>query len=129
MGSALSHAGVPMWKMVFNAGSQTHAATAPYFLGPPGNVTSFLENQFIASNATLAAIMRDYFLSFVTELDPNAASFSGADRPYWPQYDTPADAAEFTVLEVNYTTIGSRPDSDDSAQCDFFFAEGEVVRN
>ncbi|KAJ9644670.1 Golgi apyrase [Coniosporium tulheliwenetii] len=99
MGSALSHAGVPVWKMVFNAGSQTHASTAPYLLGPPGNVTSFIENQFIASNATLAAIMRDYFLSFATELDPNTASFSGVDRPYWPQYDTPADAAEFTVLE------------------------------
>jgi carboxylesterase type B len=129
MGAAFSHAGLPIWKMVFNAGDKLHDATAPYLLGIPGNVTSFIQSTTTASNATLATIMKEYFLSFATELDPNAASFSGVGRPYWPQYQTPACAYRFAVLEVNDTTIGTRPDPDASARCDFFHAESDVVRN
>lgn len=129
LGTAFSRAGVPVWKMVFNAGSELHAATAPYLLAPPGNVTSFSQERTTPSNATLVAIMKDYFLSFAAELDPNAASISGIRRPYWPQYKTPAYAENFAVLEVNQTWIGVRSDPDASALCNFFHAENAAVRN
>ena len=34
MASAMADAGVPAWKLVFNAGTQLHGATSPFLLQP-----------------------------------------------------------------------------------------------
>lgn len=77
---------------------------------------------------TLSYIMKDYFLSFATDLNPNARSFTNTPKPYWPEYN-PVGTNNFTILDVNYTMIGATPDFDATPQCDFFHAESYVVRN
>jgi len=72
--------------------------------------------------------MKDWYLGFVINLDPNSISNSGTSKPYWPQYQTPG-VMNFTVMDVNYTMIGINPDPDASAQCDFFHGQSYVVRN
>jgi hypothetical protein len=92
--------------------------------------------------------MKDWFISFVTDLDPNARSFSleGEGKPFWPLYNprlgtaAAADAAddsttteggslEFAMMDVNYTQVGVVPDFDVSDKCDFWFGRSWVVRN
>ena len=79
--------------------------------------------------------MKDWFISFVTDLNPNAKSFSNStvDKPVWPLYNsqlgTEGGVPEFAVMDVNYTQIGVIPDLDVSAQCDFFHSSSYDVRN
>jgi hypothetical protein len=97
------------------------------------------------NNSTLAAYMKDWFISFVTDLDPNAHSFSpeSEGKPFWPLYnprlgtaavsgnDTTAEGGniEFAIMDVNYTQVGVIPDFDVSGKCDFWFGRSWVVRN
>ena len=87
------------------------------------------------NNATIAAYMKDWFISFVTDLDPNAKSFSNStvNKPVWPLYNsqlgTQGDVPEFAVMDVNYTQIGVIPDLDVSGKCDFWHGQSYVVRN
>jgi len=80
------------------------------------------------NNMTLANIMKDYYLGFVLNLDPNSVSNSGTPKPQWPQY-SPAGATDFTVMDVNYTMMGAIPDMDANARCDFFHSQSFVIRN
>ena len=78
--------------------------------------------------------MKDWFISFVTDMDPNANSYYGLDKPHWPVYNPRlgtdgTGAPEFAVMDVNYTQIGVIPDLDVSAQCDFFHTSSYDVRN
>jgi hypothetical protein len=90
--------------------------------------------------------MKDWFISFVTDLDPNARSFSpeGEAKPFWPLYNPrlgtaaatsddnpPAEGGnlEFAIMDVNYTQVGVIPDFDVSDKCDFWFGRSFVVRN
>jgi hypothetical protein len=78
--------------------------------------------------------MKDWFLSFITDLDPNANTyFNITDKPHWPAYNsrrgTEGGIPEFAVMDVNYTQIGVIPDLDVSAQCDFFLSSSYDVRN
>ena len=117
MATAASDLEIPTWKLVFNAGSQLHGATSPFLFAPES-----------ANNQTLSLILQDYFLSFVVDLDPNTVSYSGAAKPFWPQYQA---SAEFPVLSINYTEVGAVSDKyyDATSKCDFFHAESYVVRN
>jgi hypothetical protein len=88
------------------------------------------------NNATIAAYMKDWFISFVTDLDPNAKSFSNNttnEKPFWPLYNaqlgTEGDVPEFAVMDVNYTQIGVIPDLDVSGKCDFWHGQSYVARN
>jgi hypothetical protein len=89
------------------------------------------------NNSTLAAYMKDWFISFVTDLDPNARSFSpeGEGKPFWPLYNPRLGTAgggedvEFAIMDVNYTQVGVIPDFDVSDKCDFWFGRSFVVRN
>jgi hypothetical protein len=69
--------------------------------------------------------MKDWFLSFITDMDPNANTyFNITDKPHWPVYNSCLGAngsvtPEFAVMDVNHTQIGVIPDLDVSAQCDF----------
>lgn len=78
--------------------------------------------------------MKDWFISFVTDMDPNANSYYGLeDKPHWPMYNPHLGndevVPEFAVMDVNYTQIGVIPDLDVSAQCDFFHSSSYDVRN
>ncbi|KAI9663984.1 MAG: hypothetical protein M1821_007475 [Bathelium mastoideum] len=123
MATAVAGVGQPVYKLNFDAGNELHAATQPFLLTvPPGD----------ANNATLALLMRDYFASFATSLDPNAVSYSGTPKPTWPLYLTSGSngtSGTFNRLSVNYTMIGTTEDFDASPQCDFFHGQSYVVRN
>jgi hypothetical protein len=110
------------------------------------NANTFFSPLFPAiNNSTLAAYMKDWFISFVTHLDPNAQSFStpeiSATKPFWPKYNGGGSGDgsgsggdgegefEFNIMDVNYTQVGVVPDFDVSDKCDFWFGRGEVVRN
>ena len=126
MSSALSDAGQPTYKLLFNAGSQLHAATGP--LMQQSNESPAV------NNATLAQWMKEWFISFTTDLDPSARSFaSGPQKPAWPVYNavlgTEGGVPEFAVMSVNYTQAGVIGDLDVSAQCDFFHGASYTVRN
>jgi len=108
MATSVANYGLPVWKLKFAAGSEVHGATIPFVystsINPSGN------------NATIGAIMRDYFVSFFVHQDPNKQSFSDVAKPYWDPYNA---GGTFNVLQVNYTMIGVDPDADASPQCDF----------
>lgn len=134
MATAVSDWGQPTWKLIFNAGSQLHGADSPFLWGParksPKTSCSLaaLTPSKAPNNMTIANIMKDWYLGFVLNLDPNSVSNSGTPKPYWPQYQT-LDVANFTVMDVNYTQIGAIPDMDASARCDFFHSQSYVARN
>ena len=85
--------------------------------------------------------MKDWFISFVTDLDPNAVSYSGVDKPFWPRYnanflgggggggDNMTAVPEFAVMDVNYTQIGVIPDLDVNARCEFLHGGSFDIRN
>ena len=119
MGRASADFGQPTWKLLFDAGSELHAATAPFL---------FSMNDTEIGNTTIGDIMKDWFLSFTLHLDPNVQSFTSASKPYWPQYVIPG-SNNFTIMDVNYTQIGIEQDFDAKPGCDFFHAESYEVRN
>lgn len=161
MASAMADAGVPAYKLVFNAGTQLHGAISPFLFSaedtnskPKNSSSSFPpprnpplshndlhptnhSHQTDGNNSTLAAYMKDWYISFVTDLDPNAQSFTPnatADKPYWPLYNsrlgTDGDGTpEFAIMDVNYTQVGVIPDFDVSDKCDFWHGQSYVVRN
>jgi carboxylesterase type B len=117
MATALSAVGVPVYKLRFAAGTELHAATQPFLLDvPPAD----------SNNRTLGLLLRDYFISFAVEGDPNAVSYSGTVKPEWPLYFSDGG---FNVLDVNYTMIGAIPDYDAGPRCDFFHGQSYIVRN
>jgi hypothetical protein len=77
---------------------------------------------------TLANILKDWYLGFVTNLDPNSISNSGTPKPYWPQYQESQDV-DFSIMSINYTMMGVTPDFDANERCDFFHGQSYVVRN
>ncbi|KAK0261024.1 hypothetical protein B0A54_11791 [Friedmanniomyces endolithicus] len=116
--TASSDWGQPTWKMIFDAGTELHGADGPFLWGPAAS----------ANNATLANIMKDWYLGFVLNLDPNSVNYSKTPKPYWPQYQSPG-SANFSVMDVNYTQIGVIPDMDANPRCDFLHGQSYVVRN
>lgn len=72
--------------------------------------------------------MKDWFLSFATDLDPNVKSYTNVSKPYWPQYTTPG-VGNLSIMDVNYTMMGVIPDTDANTGCDFFHGQSYAVRN
>ncbi|OCL08234.1 alpha/beta-hydrolase [Glonium stellatum] len=130
MASALSDWGLPVWKLIFNAGSQQHGATHSIIFDITYGCKSIIliTKTSAGQNRTLASITKDWMLSFTTHLDPNAVAYSGVEKPYWPKYQA-AGTSNFSVIDVNYTQIGVVGDFDVSAQCDFWHAMSYIVRN
>lgn len=78
--------------------------------------------------------MTSYWASFAVTHDPNPMRMAGA--PFWPSYvsggaGTPANGESigFSVLGVTYVSIGTTPDPDSGAKCDFFGSRGWQIRN
>ena len=137
MASAASDWGLPTWKLIFDAGTQLHGADSPYLWGFKSSKPSHVFRNLLqpltslipaADNVTIANSMKDWYLGFVLNLDPNSISNSGTPKPYWPQYQV-SNGTNFTVMDVNYTMIGINPDPDASVRCDFFHGQSYVVRN
>ena len=117
LGSAYADAGLPTWKLDNSAGSQLHASTDLFLLNAAGTG---------GTNTTLASIYKDYFLSFIMDLDPNTFSRpSGTERPYWPTYLS--TDGNFTVLQTNDTIVQVVGDEDAAALCDFFSSQSTVT--
>ena len=119
MASALAGAGLPVWKMIFNDGSQIHGATVPYLFGE--NAAGSVQT---TNDPGLALVMKDWFISFATNLDPNAVSYSGIAKPNWPKY-----FEGNTVMSVNYTMLGAVHDPDDGPRCAFMKENGIDILN
>lgn len=121
------HNASAVFKLVFDAGSQTHGATS-----------AFLASQYTnwprANNHSLAVIMTSYWISFASTLDPNL--LRSRDAPFWPSYMSggAGTAAEgenvgFEVLDITYGGIKPAPDPDARVQCEFFLNKGYTLRN
>jgi hypothetical protein len=115
---AFSEHGLPVYKLIFNAGSELHSAPQSYFQSAPSETPE----------PNLARAMVEYWTSFTATLDPNAISYSNASKPTWLQY-TRGNETDFGVLEVYSTSFEVRSDSDANARCDFLFGRSEVVLN
>lgn len=127
--SAVITAGMPVWKLVYNAGSGLHGATIPPLFSYPGSLVAG-----VSDNATLATYLKQYVINFVIALDPNGASSNGTRLPYWPPYaaqnlSVDTESMGFQVLEVNRTTISATRDPDASNRCDFLSSHNEILRN
>jgi len=124
MATAVSDYGLPTYKLIFDAGTELHGADGPFLWGVPVPTTNSTTN----NNQTIANIMKDWYLGFVLNLDPNSIDNSGTPKPQWPQYQAEGQMG-LTVMDVNYTMIGQTSDPDASARCDFFHGQSYVVRN
>jgi hypothetical protein len=122
LSSAFSQHSLPVYKLAFNAGSQVHGATDPFISA----ITSERGGPGPGYNETIAAYMKDWFVSFVVHLDPNAQSWSVERKPEWPAYSVQEE-----VMSVNYTQIGAVGDVyyDKSQRCDFWRRNGDIVGN
>jgi carboxylesterase type B len=111
----LSEHGVPVDKMSFEAGTQLHGATTPYLISASdasGN-----------GGAALASQMKKWFLSFVTDGNPNVRS--NAFEIFWPTYSRGK-----RVLNVDRSSaVNVVRDQDATRRCDFFFDNSLLLRN
>lgn len=117
MATTMADWGQPVWKFLFNAGSQLHGADGPFLWGPESEI----------NNMTLANILKDWYLGFVLNLDPNSVANSGTAKPDWPKYD--AGPYGFSIMDINYTMMGVTPDFDANPRCDFFHGQSYITRN
>ena len=121
MALKMSQRSQPVWKMLFDAGSKLHGATEGFLFGANESVAQ-------GNNATLAAIMKDWFVSFVVHNDPNAESWTNVTKPAWPTYmqnqtSTPA------IIDVEVGSIGVSGDPDYSANCMWWTQQFNVTSN
>lgn len=134
MATATSDWSLPTWKFIFNAGSQLHGADGPFLWGAESSKTPVnpvyihqLTLWIAINNITLANILKDWYLGFAINLDPNSISNSGTPKPYWPQYQS--DPSGFRIMDINYPMMGVTQDFDANPRCDFFHGQSYVVRN
>lgn len=116
-----------VFKLIFDAGSEVHAATLPFL---SSNITGWPS----ANNKTLAAILSSYWISFATTLDPNPLRI--AEAPFWPSYvsggsgsATEGESVGFEALDITYGGIEVSKDPDAREQCEFFSNKGYTLRN
>ncbi|KAH8812927.1 Alpha/Beta hydrolase protein [Xylogone sp. PMI_703] len=103
--NGLANAGVPSWKMRFAAGFEAHGSAAVF--------TQL--NSSTSGSPILAHQLKDYFISFITALDPNAVST--VSKPIWPRYET----GSFQILNIEQLSISNETDPDETAgRCAFF---------
>lgn len=124
MTAAISDAGLPSYKLAFYAGYESHGATMGFLFSP---------DQY-SGNATIAGSMKDWFLSFIIDMDPNSHNFSGLKKPHFPTFgssisEDAGTVSYFSTMLVNVTSIGVTHDPDTSDRCDFFHGQSYVVRN
>ena len=118
--SAFSEHDLPVYKLIFNAGTELHGAPQAFFQSAPPET----------SDPELARAMLAYWTSFTTTLDPNSITYSNASRPVWPRYTgCGSNQTEFRVLEVYPDSFEVRADPDANARCEFMYGRSRVVLN
>ncbi|KAF7523486.1 hypothetical protein G7054_g11748 [Neopestalotiopsis clavispora] len=115
--SHFADAGLPVYKLIFNAGSQLHAATGAYLFSSYINAdgSQVVAGTEIPGNATIATLMRDYFISFTLNQTTDSYGTSQAAFPFWPLYKS----NEPQVLLINPTDVSAVHDPEDSERCQF----------
>lgn len=114
---AFSEHNLPVYKLIFNAGTELHGAPQSFFQSAASETPE----------PNLARAMLGYWTSFTATLDPNAISYSNASKAVWPEYT--GNQTDFRVLEVYPTSFEVRPDSDANARCEFLYGRSRVVLN
>lgn len=117
-----------VFKMLFNAGTKVHGASAPFLFS---NDTTMPANSI---NGTIADILSSYYISFITTLDPNTRRHQ--DAIFWPSYNSGAtetvgceEPVGFTILEITDNLIATGTDPDVGPECDFWSAHGLDIRS
>lgn len=116
--SAFASNSLPVYKLIFNAGTEIHGAPGTFFTTAPSQST----------DPRLASDMVGYWNSFTATLDPNAVSYSNVSRTVWPQY-TGGNRTDFQVLEAYPNSFNVSSDLDANARCEFFYGRSRVVLN
>ncbi|KAF2018793.1 alpha/beta-hydrolase [Aaosphaeria arxii CBS 175.79] len=111
---AAAAAGVPSWKLYFQASPYVHGASSFYSVG----------DSSASMNPTLANTIKDYIVSFVLELDPNVwkKSPQQSKRPDWSRY------TQASVLHIDDGSIKLKADPDANDVCDFWFLRSDISR-
>ncbi|KAK2743555.1 triacylglycerol lipase [Colletotrichum kahawae] len=116
-------AGQKAFKMVFEAGTQLHGATASYLwskdIGFDG--TSTIGTTLFRGNATLACALREYVAAFAINLDPNSANLS-TSVPYWPEFTN--QSRQILHIQDNQTRLAY--DFDSNEQCSILGSLGTL---
>jgi carboxylesterase type B len=109
---AVSERGQGNYKLIFNAGSQKHAATDAFLFSS-------------GMNETISHHMRDWFISFALHSDPNKESWALKEgKPTWPNYGN-----KKTVLTINERDILVAEDEDIGERCKFWHRNSAITRN
>jgi len=116
--SAFSEHNLPVYKLIFNAGTELHGAPQSFFQSAPTETPE----------PDLARAMLGYWTSFTTTLDPNALAYSNASTSVWPRY-TGGNQTDFRVLEVYRDSFKVRSDPDANARCEFLYGRSRIVLN
>jgi hypothetical protein len=108
----------PVFKVIFNAGTQIHGSTGPFL-----NDLNYAST--LGANITIADALKDFYLSFAIHLDPNAESWSNVSKPAWPDYKSGE------VMSFNYTEMGAVSDVyyDNTERCRFFNNNSQIIQN
>lgn len=115
-----SAAGMPTWKMFFDAGYKLHGVEDAYITGAPGST----------GNPRLESAMKDYFVSFFVNTDPNqpvpGVMTPAPQKPHWPLYSS--GGSQGAVLGVTDTTFDVITDPENSAKCRFYQKNNALIR-
>ncbi|KAF2115649.1 Alpha/Beta hydrolase protein [Lophiotrema nucula] len=111
--------GVPVWKMIFNAGSKKHGAASPFLFDLDWVVSE-------RGDAKISNVLKDWVVSFGVHGDPNAQSWRSDDKRRWPVYGIKGD-----IVTINDTVVGTSSDGwfDDSERCRFWAKSSDATQN
>jgi hypothetical protein len=110
--SGVAGVGLPAWKMRFASGT----GNARFERRLPHRSIG------TSGNATLAAQLKQWFVSFVAELDTNA--LQNVSKPAWPQYHI----GNYQILDVEQRSIGIEVDRGAGSRCQFFQEQAAIAR-
>ncbi|RMJ16970.1 hypothetical protein CDV36_003313 [Fusarium kuroshium] len=118
MTQAVSKAGIPAYKLIFNSGYQFHSATDKFMYSNYTNTdgSRIASGAQIPGNATVATLLRQYMLSFTMFHDPNSLGSENSKVPEWPRYTKKNSKA----LYLANTGVEVVDDPESSVQCHFF---------
>jgi hypothetical protein len=116
--SAFAEHDLPVYKLIFNAGSELHGAPGPFFTTAASQST----------DPKLARDMVGYWTSFTATLDPNPILYSNISRKVWPRY-TGGNQTDFRVLKAYSDSFEVGSDPDANARCEFLYGRSREVLN
>ncbi|KAH7378570.1 Alpha/Beta hydrolase protein [Cadophora sp. MPI-SDFR-AT-0126] len=114
-----SGVGMPTWKMFVDAGYKLHGVSDSYIQGAPNST----------GNPPLESAMKDYFVSFFVNADPNqpvpGVLAPASQQPHWPLYSS--GGSQGAVLGVTDKTLDVIPDPEDSDKCRFYQKHNALI--